>query len=118
MEVWILLYFEDSVWNAHALDLDLVRSADTPTDAFGELKEAILTQLAFARQKGAELVHRMAPDHYFPRWKHAKDERIVSDAALRSGLDPTRDYAMVVQLSAREIEEAVKERSFERVPHV
>jgi hypothetical protein len=111
-EVWILLYFEDDVWNAHALNFDLVGSGDTPAEAWQQLKDALFAQIAFAvRSVDLDLLTRSkAPEEYFARWKEAK---IIPELDLGRNL-LKQEHAMFVHLDDKEIQRVVEETSFER----
>lgn len=109
--LWVLLYFEDGVWNAHALDLDLVGSGATASEAWEELKDAIFTQLAFAIQNAVvDVIERPAPKNY---WARLKDAERLSESDLVKGLDAKREYSMFVRLDDKEIHRAVTETTFD-----
>jgi hypothetical protein len=113
--LWVLFYFEDDVWNAHALNFDLVGSGATPAEAWEELKDAVLTQLAFAVQRmEIDSVERRAPAEYFQRWHDAK---MIAESELTGRLDPKLLHAMFVHLDDKAIQQAVEETSFERGQH-
>lgn len=114
--LWVLLYFDgESLWYAHALNFDLVGSGATPAEAWEELKEAVLTQLAFAVQRmEIETVERRAPGEFFEMWK---DARMIKESAVAGWLDPKLHHAMVVHLDDKTIQQVIEETSFERGPH-
>jgi len=110
--LWVLLYFEDGVWNAHALDLDLVGSGATASEAWKELKDAVLTQLAFAIQNALlDAIERPAPKDY---WARLKDAQGLLESNLVEGLDSRREYSMFVRLDDGEIHRAVTETTFDQ----
>ena len=95
--LWVLLYFEDDVWNAHALDLDLVGSGATASKAWEELKDAIFTQLAFAIQNAViDGIEHPAPEEYWARLKDAQgllESNLVEGLELHSNLMDLRHKA-------------------------
>jgi hypothetical protein len=116
--LWVLFYFDgEALWYAHALNFDLAGSGATPGVAWQELKDAVLTQLAFAVQRmEIDSVERQAPPEYSQMWR---DARMITESEIAAEwLDPKLNHAMIVHLDESEIQRAVEEKSFERGQHV
>lgn len=111
--LWVLFYYDvDGLWNAHALNFDLVGSGATPGVAWEELKDAVLTQLAFAVQRmELDSVECSAPLEYSRMWK---DARRINESEVTGWLDPKLNHAMIVHLDDKTIQQAIEESSFER----
>lgn len=79
---------EDGDYIAHALEMDLIGTGDRPNKACKDLKNAILAQLAFCRQKdNFDALFFMAPKEYEKRWLKAAGKGVqnLSDGDMAAG---------------------------------
>lgn len=85
IRISVLGYREDDKWIAHALDMDIIGSADTYEAALEKLEGLISTKVQFAKEKGdASLIFHKAPDKY---WHLFDRQRIEQVAALFANED-------------------------------
>jgi hypothetical protein len=63
-----VLYREDELWVAHALEMDLIGTGATETAALRELRSNVEVQLSFAKQEQANPFHP-APDEIQKLWE-------------------------------------------------
>lgn len=85
IRISVLGYREDDKWIAHALDMDIIGSADTYEAALEKLEGLISTKVQFAKEKGnASLIFHKAPDKY---WRLFDRQRIEQVAALFANED-------------------------------
>ena len=66
----VVLYREDGLWVAHALEMDLIGTGATETAALRELRSNVDAQLSFAKQEKAN-PFRPAPAEILKLWEDA-----------------------------------------------
>jgi hypothetical protein len=73
----VLLYEEDGLCVAHALDFDLIGCGPDERSALGELRENILAQITLCiHQNCRETFFRQAPEEYSERWYRARERAL------------------------------------------
>lgn len=101
----VVVYFEEDLWIAHMIEMDLVGTGDTPESAMEDLKSAFVAQISFCAQKGIN-PFRMAPPEVTSRWDEASESTLLNSitpyAARRS--DTGRHGARTHILSYRDEE--------------
>ena len=97
--VRVLIYQEDGVFCAHALELDLLGHGKTENDAITGLLEAIQCQVSFARSKNDDsLLPFPAPQEFYKRWESAHS------AALRNQVFPEKSKLLDIKAISIPIE--------------
>lgn len=105
-KIRILRFFdpEENLHVAHALELDLVGTGDSPGGALDSLAEAVCEQLAFAiKHNHPEVVLHPAPKEYFDRWEQAHYRELLAEVsrpihARKAKTPPAVDCALETPL--------------------
>lgn len=81
----VLVKFEDGLWVAHCLELDIVATGDDPRAAVADLQDLILAQVASAiENRNLEYLYHPAPQETWEEYRLARalDETSSPDTAL------------------------------------
>ncbi len=69
----VLITKEESEWTAHALEMDLMGTGSTRDEALQDLRNAIISQVEFARQQNKiELIDFPAERKLFDLWEETQ----------------------------------------------
>jgi len=97
-EANVIVFREDSMWTALALEMDIRGYGATPEAATNDLVEMLRAQVTFAVQRShAESVWHRADEKYWRTWETARRNQFVAEASGSEA--PADEIADVVPLS-------------------
>lgn len=114
----VLIYPEDDVWVAHALEMDVVECAAKPAQALERLRKAVVAQITFCQQKGISPL-QPAPDAFFDLWRQLQAQDLERAAKIESDLSFSDRFARFLDFSLKDLTEAGSDRhSFQQAAAV
>src|SRR5207248_11191201 len=97
-EANVIVFREDSIWTALALEMDVRGYGPTPDEAIDDVVKMLQAQVSFAVQMGhPESVWHRAEDKYWQMWEQARRNQFVAGASGSEA--PTDRIADLVPLS-------------------
>lgn len=109
----VLIYQEDGLYVAHALDWDLIGCGATKKKALAELRSNVLAQITLAiHHNSPESFFRAAPEEFVDRW-HAARKQAVSQLTKSEQQLSVKFVATFVQVSADEIKSEARRQRYE-----
>lgn len=96
-EANVIVFREDSMWTALALEMNVRGYGETHDAAIDDLREMLVAQLTYAVQMGhPESVWHRAEEKYWEMWEETRRNQFLAEA---SGVDAPQDqFADLVPL--------------------